>query len=70
MESVDQQFRQLKENYEHMTEGELCALAEEAYDLTEIAREALQAVILREAYTVRLKLDPPPPLAAAREMRT
>ena len=45
MESVDQQVRQLKENYEHMTEGELCAVAENAYDLTEIAREALQAVV-------------------------
>ncbi len=31
-----------------MTEGELCALAEKANDLTEIAREALQAVICRE----------------------
>ena len=52
MESVDQQFRQLKENYERMTEGELCALAEKAYDLTEIAREALQAVIAERGFTV------------------
>ena len=58
MESVDQQFRQLKENYEHMTEGELAALAEEAYDLTEIAREALQAVITEKGLDLRLKLDP------------
>ena len=58
MESVDQQLRQQKENYEHMTEGELCALAEEAYDLTEIAREALQAVITEKGYNVRLKLEP------------
>ena len=59
MESVDQQFRQLKENYEHMTEGELYALAEKAYDLTEIAREALQAVISERDFTVQLKLEPP-----------
>ena len=62
MESVDQQFRQQKENYEHMTEGELCALAEEAYNLTKIAREALQAVILEKGYDVQLKMDPLAPL--------
>jgi hypothetical protein len=58
MESADQQLRQQKENYEHMTEGELYALADEAYDLTEIAREALQAVITERGFTVRLKLEP------------
>jgi DNA-directed RNA polymerase subunit M/transcription elongation factor TFIIS len=62
MESVDQQFRQLKEKYEHMTEGELNALAEKAYDLTEIAREALQAVIMEKGVDVRLKMDPLAPL--------
>jgi DNA-directed RNA polymerase subunit M/transcription elongation factor TFIIS len=67
MESVDQQFRQQKENYEHMTEGELCALAENAYELTEIAREALQAVISEKGITVRLRLKPPPPLRAEDE---
>jgi DNA-directed RNA polymerase subunit M/transcription elongation factor TFIIS len=61
MESVDQHLRQQKENYEHMTEGELCALAEDAYDLTEIAREALQAVITKKGYDVRLKLERPAP---------
>jgi|SRR5882724_4333877 len=61
MESVDQQLRQQKENYEHMTKGELCALAEDAYDLTEIAREALQAVLSERGIAVRLKLEPPPP---------
>ncbi|HKD82204.1 MAG TPA: hypothetical protein VKH81_21105 [Candidatus Angelobacter sp.] len=58
MESVDEQFRQQKENYEHMTEGELYALAEEAYDLSEIAREALQAVIMEKNLDLQLKLDP------------
>jgi rubrerythrin len=62
MESVDQQLRQLKENYEHMTEDELCALAEKAYDLTEIAREALQAVIMEKGVDAPLKLEPPAPL--------
>jgi hypothetical protein len=58
MESIEQ-FRQLKENYEHMTEGELCAVAENAYDLTHIARQALQAVIKEKVITVRLALKPP-----------
>jgi hypothetical protein len=61
MESADQKFRQQKENYEHMSEGELCALAEDAYDLTEIAREALQAVISEKGITVLLRLEPPAP---------
>ena len=58
MESVDQQFRQQKENYAHMTEEELCALAEEAYDLTEIAREALQAEISERGLNIQLKAEP------------
>jgi hypothetical protein len=65
MESVEQQLRQLKENYTRMTEGELAAIAERAYDLTEIAREALQAVLAERGFTVRLKLEPPAPLRAA-----
>lgn len=64
MESLDQQFRQLKENYEHMTEGELYALAEKAYDLTEIAREALQAVLSERGIAVRIKLERRAPLRA------
>ena len=65
MESVDQQFRELKEQYERMTEGELDALAEKAYELTEIAREALQAVIKEKVIAVRLALEPPPTLLRA-----
>lgn len=59
MERVYQQFRQLKEHYEHMTGDQLCAVAENAYDLTEIARQALQAVIAERGFDVRLKLEPP-----------
>ena len=58
MESVDQQWQQLKKRYEQMTEGELAALAEEAYDLTEIARESLQNVITEKRLELRLKLHP------------
>src|SRR6476661_1586149 len=45
MESAEQQWQQLKERYAQMTEDELAALAQSASDLTEVAREALQAVI-------------------------
>jgi hypothetical protein len=55
-----QQWQQQKENYEHMSEDELCAIAQEAYDLTDVAREALQAVITERGFTVRLNLKPPP----------
>jgi len=58
MESVNQQFRQLKETYERMTEGELAAIAERAYDLTEIAREALQVVIMEKGVDIGIKMDP------------
>jgi DNA-directed RNA polymerase subunit M/transcription elongation factor TFIIS len=62
MESLDQQLQRLKENYTRMTEDELCAVAKNAYDLTDIAREALQAVITERGFTVRLKLEPSAPL--------
>ena len=62
MESVEQQFLQLKEDYEQMTEGELYALAEKAYALPENAREALQAVITEKGIDIWLKL-PLAPLA-------
>ena len=58
MESLEQQWQQLKERYAQMTEDELAALAEKAYDLTEIAREALQAVIMEKGLDLRLTLDP------------
>jgi hypothetical protein len=64
MESVDQQLRQAKGHYARMTEGELCALAEDAYDLTEIGREALQAVITERGFTFPLKLERPAPPSA------
>jgi hypothetical protein len=64
MKSVDEQLRQAKEHYARMTEGELCALAEDAYDLTEIGRQALQAVITERGFTIRLKLEPPLPSSA------
>jgi DNA-directed RNA polymerase subunit M/transcription elongation factor TFIIS len=59
MESVDQQWQQLKERYAQMTEGELAALAEDGSDLTDVAQEALQAVIAERGLDIQLKMEPP-----------
>jgi DNA-directed RNA polymerase subunit M/transcription elongation factor TFIIS len=59
MKSVEQQWQQLKERYAQMTEGELAALAEDGSDLTEVAQEALQAVIAERGLDIQLKLEPP-----------
>ena len=42
-----------------MTEGELAVLAEDGSDLTEVAQEALQAVIAERGLDIQLKLEPP-----------
>jgi len=60
MESVDQEFRLLKEHYAGMTEGEIGALAAEAYNLTKIGREALAAVIAKKGFKIQLAEATPP----------
>lgn len=62
MESVDPEVvrRQLQENYEQMTEDELNVVAEDAYDLTDLAREMLQAEIARRDLNIELKTPPLP----------
>jgi hypothetical protein len=62
MESVDQQWQRLKERYALMTQDELAAIAQQASDLTEVAQEALQAVIAERGLDIRLKMEPPAPL--------
>jgi rubrerythrin len=59
MESLDQQWQQLKERYAQMTEDELAALAQQADDLTDVAQEALQAVIAERGLNIQLKMEPP-----------
>ena len=59
MESVEQQWQQLKERYAQMTEDEVAALAQGASDLTEVAQEALQAVIAERGLDIQLKMEPP-----------
>ncbi len=62
MESVDQQWQCLRENYARMTEDELGAVADDAYDLTPVAREALQAEISGRGLNIELKNTPPAPV--------
>lgn len=59
MESPEQQWQQLKDRYAQMTEDELAALAQGASDLTEVAQEALQAVIAERGLDIQLKMEPP-----------
>jgi hypothetical protein len=63
MESIDQQeqWHQLRNTYCHMTEDELCRLAEDARDLTPIAAEALQAEIRDRGLKIQLSAMPPLP---------
>jgi hypothetical protein len=60
MESIDLQFRLAKEHYAGMMEGEIGALAAEAYNLTKIGREALAAVIAEKGFQFQLAEAPPP----------
>ena len=56
---VTQQWRELQENYLAMADEELAAVAQEAYDLTDVARQALQAEVSRRHLPVILQLQAP-----------
>jgi DNA-directed RNA polymerase subunit M/transcription elongation factor TFIIS len=51
------EWRQLSETYAAMTDGELQAVADEAYELTDIARQALQAEISRRGLPFELRQE-------------
>lgn len=59
MENLDpaQEWQQLQETYGLMTEDELCTVAQDAYDLTPTAREALQAIIRERGLKIELKAE-------------
>jgi hypothetical protein len=61
MESADRQFRLAKEHYASLTEDEIGALADDAYNLTETGREALAAVISERGLDLKLKTVPAAP---------
>jgi hypothetical protein len=60
MESIDPEEarRKLRETYELMTEDELSVVAEDAYDLTDLARETLQTEITERGFKIQLKTAP------------
>ena len=60
MKSIDQEWRELTELYSQMSEGELQALANEAYDLTDMARDVLRGEISRRGLHMQLQDQPAP----------
>jgi len=64
MENIDPEEakRKLRETYELMTEDELSVVAEDAYDLTDLARETLQTEITERGFNIQLKAVPRRPV--------
>ena len=60
MDSPVEQSRRLQERYASLTEDELLAIAEDSYDLTDMARQTLQAEIAHRGLHMPLKDAPPP----------
>lgn len=56
---VNHQWSELQADYAAMADEELEAVAQEAYDLTDIARQALQAEISRRHLNIALLLQAP-----------
>jgi DNA-directed RNA polymerase subunit M/transcription elongation factor TFIIS len=64
MDSIDpvEEWRRLKELYAHLTDEELQAAADEGYELTEVAKQVLQAEVLGRGLNIQLRDAPPPEL--------
>ncbi len=58
---VQREWRKLEEAYGGMSDEELCSLAEQAYKLTDLARQALQAEITTRGLQAQLAEKPPRP---------
>lgn len=65
MQDLDQQWRELSERYEQMTDEEIQQLANEGYDLTDMAKELLQGEIARRNLKIKVLTEPPTVTAAA-----
>lgn len=61
MKSIDREWRELAERYSQMSEGEVQALANEAYELTDMARDVLRGEISRRGLHMQLRDQPAPP---------
>jgi len=56
---VRKEWQNLEETYTQMADDELCSLAGQAYELTDIAKQALQAQISSRGLHVELREAPP-----------
>jgi DNA-directed RNA polymerase subunit M/transcription elongation factor TFIIS len=56
---VTQEWRRLQELYAEMSEDELEMVAQDAYDLTDVAKQALQAEVSRRHLDIKLQLHSP-----------
>lgn len=56
----NREWRQLSEEYAAMTEDELQAVADDAYELTDIARQVLQAELSRRGLPIELRKQAQP----------
>jgi hypothetical protein len=63
MESVDrvEEWRRLKDLYAHVTDEELQALADNGYELTDVAKQALTGEILARGLQIQVRDAPAPP---------
>lgn len=61
MDTIDRaaEWRRLKETYREMADEELTVIANEAYQLTDLAKEALQAEITTRRLDLKSQLEPP-----------
>jgi DNA-directed RNA polymerase subunit M/transcription elongation factor TFIIS len=67
MQNIDPatEWRNLQDVYSQMTEDELQAVADEAYDLTDVARQVLRSEIKTRQLEIQLREEPPEPSEAA-----
>ncbi|HWC17229.1 MAG TPA: hypothetical protein VG498_09445 [Terriglobales bacterium] len=69
MKSIDEEWSRLTDLYTQMSEGELEKLASEAYELTDMARDALRGEISRRGLKVELRTQAALPEVAPPEER-
>lgn len=70
METIDraQEWRRLKELYRDKADEELTIIAAEAYELTDLARQALEAEIASRHLDIAIATEPPEPVEEAEPM--
>src|SRR6516162_4434825 len=59
-DDIQQQWRDLEETYSQMSDEELEALASEGYELTDLAKQALQQQVKSRGLKIGLIEAPPP----------